>query len=312
MVRLLGRCIPIICMPRKKRQSLPICEQELAGTKHHQEEINKLFVRRVESIRVTQKGAIFKRFPLQTINERHQQQKKTKSKTALNNSGKIIKPDDTEFDCETHISDRQSNEKNRMKSKKKQTSSSIKQKSKENFSPNSRTHLERLFNKRKKIKEPSPAPSSNINITEENHDDTISSISSSISSEWSTSTYPDSHSSRKSKDLINSNQRRQSMPASNLINQKHEIKHQSCLESFSLNKQRAQQTSTSLRTNTSLLKIKDNKTNNSSPSQQNRRSEIKPSAKSKQVLQNVRKMINDQSIQEQHFNDTRQRESVRL
>ncbi|CAF2677237.1 unnamed protein product [Rotaria sp. Silwood2] len=310
MVRLLGRCIPIICMPRKKRQSLPICEQELAGTKHHQEEINKLFVRRVESIRVTQKGAIFKRFPLQTINERHQQHKKTKSKTALNNSGKIVKPDDTEFDCETHISDRQSNEKNRMKLKKKPSSSS-KQKSKENNSPHSRTHLEKLFNKTKKIKESSPTPSSNINITEDNHDDTTSSISSSMSSEWSTSTYPDTHSSEKSKALINSNRRRQSMPMPNLINKNHETKHKSCVESFSLDKEHPRQTSTSLRTNTSLLKIKDNKTN-SSPSQQNKRNDIKPSAKSKQVLQNVRKMINDQSIQEQHFNDTRQRESVRL
>jgi hypothetical protein len=77
MVRLLGRCLPIICMPRKKRQSLPICEQQTAGTKHHQDEVNKLFVRRVESIRVTQQGALLKRLPLQTINDRHQQQKKT-------------------------------------------------------------------------------------------------------------------------------------------------------------------------------------------------------------------------------------------
>jgi hypothetical protein len=64
-------------MPRKKRQSLPICEQQTAGTKHHQDEVNKLFVRRVESIRVTQQGALLKRLPLQTINDRHQQHKKT-------------------------------------------------------------------------------------------------------------------------------------------------------------------------------------------------------------------------------------------
>jgi hypothetical protein len=77
MVRLLGRCLPIICLSRKKRQSLPICGQQTAGTKHHQDEINKLFVRRVESIRVTQQGAVLKRLPIQTINERHQQHKKT-------------------------------------------------------------------------------------------------------------------------------------------------------------------------------------------------------------------------------------------
>jgi hypothetical protein len=58
-------------MPRKKRQSLPIGEPQATGTRHHQDEINKLFVRRVESIRVTQQGAICKRLPLLTINERH-------------------------------------------------------------------------------------------------------------------------------------------------------------------------------------------------------------------------------------------------
>ena len=76
MVRLIGRCLPIICMPRKKRQSLPIGEQRVAGTRHHQDEVNKLFVRRVESIRVTQQGAAVKRLPLHTLRER-QQLKKT-------------------------------------------------------------------------------------------------------------------------------------------------------------------------------------------------------------------------------------------
>ncbi len=76
MVRLLGRCLPIICMPRKKRQSFPIGEQQTTGTKH-QDEINKLFVRRVESIRVTHQGAGLRRLPVQTINERQQEHKKT-------------------------------------------------------------------------------------------------------------------------------------------------------------------------------------------------------------------------------------------
>ncbi len=76
MVRLLGRCLPIMCMPRKKRQSFPICEQKTIGTKH-QGEINKLFVRRVESIRVTHQGAGLKRLPLQTIAERRSDNKKT-------------------------------------------------------------------------------------------------------------------------------------------------------------------------------------------------------------------------------------------
>jgi len=75
MVRLLGRCLPIICLSRKKRQSFPICEQQTNGTKH-QDQINKLFVRRVESIRVTHQGAGLKRLPLQTINERPQQEHK--------------------------------------------------------------------------------------------------------------------------------------------------------------------------------------------------------------------------------------------
>lgn len=76
MVRLFGGCLPIICMPRKKRQSLPIGDHELNGTRHHQEKVNKLFVRRVESIRVTQKGAIPQHFPLQTTDDRPQQNKK--------------------------------------------------------------------------------------------------------------------------------------------------------------------------------------------------------------------------------------------
>ena len=74
MVRLLGRCIPIICISKKKRQSIPICEQQSNGTKHHQDKINKLFVRRVESLRVTQQGTALKRLPLQTTNERQKQQ----------------------------------------------------------------------------------------------------------------------------------------------------------------------------------------------------------------------------------------------
>ena len=77
MVRLLGRCLPLVCLPRKKRQSLPIGEQNTTGTRHHQEEIDKLFVRRVESIRVTQQGAIVKRLPLPIISERHPAPKKT-------------------------------------------------------------------------------------------------------------------------------------------------------------------------------------------------------------------------------------------
>ena len=69
MVRIFGRCLPTICFSRKKRQSLPIGEQKTSGTRHHQEEVNKLFVRRVESIRVTQQGGIAKRLPLSTIDD---------------------------------------------------------------------------------------------------------------------------------------------------------------------------------------------------------------------------------------------------
>lgn len=71
MVRFLARCLPSICLSRKKRQSLTIAEQKGAGTKHHQEEVNKLFVRRVESIRVTQQGGIAKRLPLSEVEGAH-------------------------------------------------------------------------------------------------------------------------------------------------------------------------------------------------------------------------------------------------
>ncbi|CAF0718519.1 unnamed protein product [Adineta steineri] len=312
MVQLFGRCLPIICLSRKKRQSLPICEQQTAGTKHHQEEINKLFVRRVESIRVTQQGAVCKRIPVQTVNERSQQHKKSSKKSKkeiLNNNKneKIIKPDDTEFDCETHISDRQSKQKNRVKSKKKSIPSSIKQKSIENNNTpsESRTPLEKLFNKTTKLKEPSPTPSSIIDIPEEedHHHDTASTISSSSSttSEWSTTTYPDSHSSEKSNDLIvNSIQRRQSMPLSNSTNRNDDNKHRSCVESFYLGREHVRQSTSPPSLSQTKIQEESNK---------NKRN---VSAKSKQVLQNVRKMMKDQTIQEQHFNDTRQRESVRL
>lgn len=40
--------------------------------------------------------------------------------------------------------------------------------------------------------------------------------------------------------------------------------------------------------------------------------DIKTSGKSKLVLENVRKMIKDQNIQQQHLNHTQQKESVRL
>jgi hypothetical protein len=220
-----------------------------------------------------------------------------KSKVALKKGEKVAKADDTEFDCETHISDGRSKQKLRQKSKK--ASPSIKEK-------RSRTPLEKLFKKTKKSKTPSPTPSSIVDIPKEvPDDDTTSSISSSMSSDWSTSTYPDSNCSVKSKELINPIQRRQSMPISNISSPTNEIKHRSCVESFYLGREHVPQSSG---TKLSLAKIKEeNKT-----SQQTKRNDIKPTGKSKQVLQNVRKMIKDQSIQEQHFNDTRQKESVRL
>jgi hypothetical protein len=225
-----------------------------------------------------------------------------KSKT----NEKIIKPDDTEFDCETHISDRRSKQKHRIKSKKKPLS--IKQISNDNNnSSRARTPLERLFNKTKKVKTPSPTPSSIINIPEEDHDDTASSLSSSMSSDWSTTTYPDSHSSEKSTDLVHPLPRRQSMPLSNLTNRNDELKHRSCVESFYLGREHVRQTSLPppSQIQASLPKLKEERNTN-------KRNEIKSPAKSKQVLQNVRNMMKDQNIQEQHFNDTQKRESVRL
>jgi hypothetical protein len=195
-----------------------------------------------------------------------------------------------------------------MKSKKK-SPSSIEQKP--NPSP-SRTPLEKLFPKTKKVKTPSPTPSSIKDIPAEKHDDTssISSSSSLLSSDWSTTTYPDSHSSEKSNDLI---QRRQSMPAANLTTLTHENKHRSCVESFYLGREHLRSSVSPPKTKTSLPKIKEEYNKNKiSRQQQNKHNNIKPSARSKQVLQNVRKMIKDQSVQEKHFHDSRRRESVRL
>jgi hypothetical protein len=102
------------------------------------------------------------------------------------------------------------------------------------------------------------------------------------------------------------------MPTSNLTNQCHENRHRSCVESFYLGRENVRPSlSPPQQTKTSLPKIKE-EYNKNKILQQNKRNDIKPSANSKQVLQNVRKMIKDQSIQDQHFNDTRQRESVRL
>jgi len=103
------------------------------------------------------------------------------------------------------------------------------------------------------------------------------------------------------------------MPVKILTNQNHETKHRSCVESFYLGREHVRPPLSPPRTKTSLPKIKEeyNK-HKTSQQQQNKRNDIKPSAKSNQVLQNVQNMINAQSIQEQHFNDTRQRESVRL
>jgi len=235
-----------------------------------------------------------------------------KSKSAHQNNEKLIKPDDTEFDCETHISDRQSKKKNRIKSKKK--SAFIKEKPDETIQSRSRTPLEKLFNMTKKAKSPSPAPPSSVNeIPEEDQDDTTSSISSSssISSDWSTTTYPDSQSSDKSNNPI---PRRQSLPVTNLPNPNHKMKHRSCVESFYLGREHVRPPLSPPQTKTSLPKIKEEYNKNKSLQQQqpNKRDDMKPPVKSKQVLQNVRKMIKDQSIQDQHFNDARRRESVRL
>ena len=103
------------------------------------------------------------------------------------------------------------------------------------------------------------------------------------------------------------------MPISNSTIETHEIKRQSCVENFYLGKEHGQQISTSQRTKESLTNIQEkDKITKISQAKPAKRNEIKSSGKSKQVLQNVRKMIKDQNVHEQHFNDTRQRESVRL
>jgi len=212
-----------------------------------------------------------------------------KTKAARPKIERVVRPDDTEFDCETHISDRQTKPKHRIKTKKK--SSPIEDKPKETTP--SRSPFEKLFHRKKKSKTPSPSPSSIDDIPEEenNHDhdndddgdtDSISSTSSSSSSstasDWSSTTsYPDSQSSEKSDEDL-------ALPP----NQLREVKHRSCIGNFSFDK------------------------NNHSSSEQQQQQSKRSSAKSKQVLQNVRNMMKDQSVQDQHFNDTRQRESVRL
>lgn len=177
------------------------------------------------------------------------------------------------------------------------------------------TPLEKLFNKNKKGKQPSPAPASVVDAAGDSDNDTTSfSSSSSISSDWSTSTYPDSQSSEKSDHPVH---RRQSLPTTNPSNTSYQKKHQSCVESFYLGKEYIRPTLSSSQTKASLPKIKEeyNKMKSSLAQQPsaNKRNDMKAvPVKSKQVLQNVQKMIKDQSIQDQHFHDTRQRESVRL
>jgi hypothetical protein len=97
------------------------------------------------------------------------------------------------------------------------------------------------------------------------------------------------------------------MPLSNLTNRNDELKHRSCVESFYLGREHVRQTSLPppSQIQASLPKLKEERNTN-------KRNEIKSPAKSKQVLQNVRNMMKDQNIQEQHFNDTQKRESVRL
>ena len=133
-----------------------------------------------------------------------------------------------------------------------------------------------------------------------------------MSSDWSTSTYPDSQSSEKSEELIKPVQRRQSVPISLLTNGNEKTKHRSCVESFYLGREHVRQPSP----NRSALVRTNNKQEplprEASSTSQTKQNELKSAAKSKQVLQNVRKMIKDQTVQEHHVQNKRQRESVRL
>lgn len=80
---------------------------------------------------------------------------------------------------------------------------------------------------------------------------------------------------------------------SDSMKQKRNSKHRSFVESYNVSKEYSIQ--------------KSNNPPSRKPSNRN-----KSPAKSKLVLENVRKMIKDQHVQQQHFNHNQQKESVRL
>lgn len=133
-----------------------------------------------------------------------------------------------------------------------------------------------------------------------------------MSSDWSTSTYPDSQSSEKSEEVIKPVTRRQSVPVSALANGNEKTKHRSCVESFYLGREHVPQSSPN---RSSLLRMntkQEQPPRDKKSASQAKQAELKSPARSKQVLQNVRNMIKDQTVHEQHSQNKRQRESVRL
>lgn len=202
---------------------------------------------------------------------------------------KNSKPDDTEFDCETHISEHPTKHKAKLTKNKGQKQPEL---------VRTRTPLEKLFKKSKTKKIPSPEPSSILDKSQDDYHQSSCSLTSSISSEWSTSTYSDSQSSEKSDEIIDVVRQRKSSPMKN------ELKHRSCGERFYIGKEHVGSSSSPV---AAAVKYRNSQVTSSTKT-----TDSKIPGKSKQVLENVRKMMKDQNIQDEHFQNLRQRESVRL
>ena len=209
---------------------------------------------------------------------------------------KNSKPDDTEFDCETNISEHPTKEqRQRAKSTKKNG------KSEPAELVRTRTPLEKLFKKSKTKKIPSPEPSSILDNPHDEYHQSSCSLTSSISSDWSTSTYSDSQSSAKS-DVVR--QRKASpMKSKSLRPTENDSKHRSCDERFYIGKEHVRSSSpvaAAVKYRNSQLIVSSKNSDSKSP------------GKSKQVLENVRKMMKDQNVHEERLHNLRHRESVRL
>ena len=101
------------------------------------------------------------------------------------------------------------------------------------------------------------------------------------------------------------------MPA---VNGNRSIKHRSCVDSFYLGREHIRQSPPPppLPARSSFAKGKVNALKTAQLPPPSKPVEVKSIVRSKQVLQNVRKMIKDQHVEDDPIQRSRQRESVRL